>query len=228
MQGNNPNRVSKERLEIFGYAAFTLISVGSILVSASLDPINIPRTIIKATFMCPANCTEPNEQMVRNMCPCLCNDICSWYQTYEVSTVENPKYISIANKHKIMFYIAFSMCVLGCLSILICLICLGYNRCQDRRINYQSLELAEDPVAASNNIRAVCNICCASTPNVVFNCGHTACSTCAKKLNRLCHMCRQPIEQYHKLYLSTVMTSDEPVTITIDDSPDIDVNLGIH
>uniref|UniRef100_A0A131Z200 E3 ubiquitin-protein ligase mind-bomb n=1 Tax=Rhipicephalus appendiculatus TaxID=34631 RepID=A0A131Z200_RHIAP len=39
-----------------------------------------------------------------------------------------------------------------------------------------------------------CGICMNRRRNVVFMCGHTACSTCATQLD-ICHICRRPIER---------------------------------
>ena len=48
----------------------------------------------------------------------------------------------------------------------------------------------------------VCNICDKQKHLRVFNpCGHTACNTCSKKLQNVCHICRSDIESVLKLFL---------------------------
>lgn len=44
-----------------------------------------------------------------------------------------------------------------------------------------------------------CAICMTNTRDIVFNCGHLACSECAEKLS-LCHMCRVTITDKKKIF----------------------------
>ncbi len=46
-----------------------------------------------------------------------------------------------------------------------------------------------------------CPICMDRTCDVVFGCGHLACSQCAQTLN-ICHMCRLEIQQKIHLFWS--------------------------
>lgn len=48
----------------------------------------------------------------------------------------------------------------------------------------------------------MCDICYAYEKSNVFNCGHTACQECSKKLSpKICHICRTPIISINKFEL---------------------------
>jgi hypothetical protein len=149
-------------------------------------------------FLCANNCTEIDGGAYKG-CACTCEGACTGYASAEQRT----RAVYTRNLE------------LGITLIFLALFAaFGASaqaegaprnaRAEGAPRNARAAVNEEEPEAAPVNMRAVCAICKASVPNVVFHCGHTACSTCVRTLDpKLCHMCRVPFRDTYQLFLST-------------------------